>query len=191
MVLVVVVVVVVAVAVVAVAVVAVVAVAFVMMLVVDDHVVAIVAVVFSVTVVVAVVYSTFLDIIALSRTTQSLSLVRWAITGACRGSLFKIAGRLHAWSGSVLEGSWGSYLIWVVVIVTLLITPLITTHEPLRTDLGCCGEWVVAVLSEAPQGYGVTGLRLWAVGFGSRSFAAVAAGWLSRLPNGCLRGSRV
>ena len=54
-------------------------------------------------------------------------------------------------------------LIWVISIVTLLVTLLITTHEPLygssstrlRALRGLHGLW--------PEGFGFRGLRLWAL----------------------------
>ena len=61
---------------------------------------------------------------------------------------------------SLLGGSWVvksrgiSPVIWVISTVTLLITPLITTHEPPRRAYG----------SGFFRGFGVCGLGLWVRG---------------------------
>ena len=56
--------------------------------------------------------------------------------GLLQGALRGIDGRSLGVQGRLLGGSWVvisgvvSLLIWVITIVALLLTPLITTHEP-------------------------------------------------------------
>ena len=60
------------------------------------------------------------------------------------GPRMMCSGDLFAGGVCILGGSWvvisgvTSPLIWVISIVTLLITPLITTHEPPSTGLRTC-----------------------------------------------------
>ena len=62
---------------------------------------------------------------------------------------------------AVLEGSWVvisgviSPLIWVIIMVTLLIPPLVTTHEPLSRVRAFSGKsWYV--LSRGLRGFMIT-----------------------------------